>query len=254
MPTLSEAMKPLRIADVPRLTPEEYERRKAAAMARNMICVPTCPVCGGLGWYNAGERLTLCPNVDPLAVYPSTRYGLDDTDRTLEWSAVKKWQNTLDAVKAVKQVLRRGYGWVYLWGPPGLGKTLTLKIAVAEMLRERKQAAYTRMAEILDDLRAAFDARNPSEESQRKLDWWASLPVLCIDEFDRVRATEYAAERRFLLMDRRYEQALREKSVTIMTSNASPETLDGYLYDRVADGRFTIVRLAGDSFRPGGEW
>lgn len=251
MPTLSEVAKPLRIADVPRLTPEEYERRKALAYAQNMICVPTCPICGGLGWYSGGERLALCPNVDPLKVYPASRYGLSEEERALEWKAVLAFNNTMLARKAVEDTLKRGYGWVYLWGPPGLGKTLTLKIAVAEMLRDRKQAAYCRMAEILDDLRAAFDAKNPSEESQRKLDWWADLPVLAVDEFDRVRATEYAAERRFLLMDRRYEQALREKSITIMASNIDPMQLESYLYDRIADGRFKVVKLAGDSFRKG---
>ncbi len=164
--------------------------------------------------------------------------------RTLDWQAAR----------AVIDTLSRGSGWVYLWGPPGLGKTLVLKIAVAEMLRRHKAAAYTRMAELIDHLRSAFDARDPSEEAQRRLDWWAGLPLLAIDEFDRVRNTEYSNERRFLLLDRRYEQALNGKSITIMAANADPATLEPYLYDRIRDGRFTVVKLEGDSARPGSEW
>jgi len=236
-------------------TQEQIDAARAKAYAANSICRVDCPVCHGIGYVrNDSGRLDTCPNVDPLRVYPISRYGLDETERGLDWSNVEKFNNTMAALAAVRKTIHRGYGWVYLYGPPGLGKTLVLKIAIAEYLRLKQPAAYCRMAEILDDLRSAFDAKNPSEESQRKLDWWAGLPLLAIDEFDRVRATEYADERRFLLMDRRYEMALREKSITLLASNSDPSTLDGYLWDRVRDGRFEIVRVMGESVRPGTEW
>ena len=79
------------------------------------------------------------------------------------------------------------------------------------------------MAEILDHLREAFQSNSKVSESSR-LAWWAQLPVLAIDEFDRVRDTGYGQERRFVLMDRRYEGALRQENVTIMASNSDPST------------------------------
>ena len=111
-------------------------------------------------------------------------------------------------------------------------------------------SAYVRMAEILDHLREAF-ADGVRETDVERLRWWSELDFLAIDEFDKVRATGYGDERRFVLMDKRYEQAVREKSITIIASNDRPEDLPGYLFDRVRDGRFHVVKLSGPSMRPG---
>jgi hypothetical protein len=245
-------------AGIPRraYTTEEVEAARRKVAAQNTICSIDCPICGGIGFVQTGDgqHVTPCPNVDPLKLYPGEKYGLSEEERGWDWDIVEELNNALQGMYAVQRAMARGAGWVYLWGPPGLAKTLIIKIAVAESLRSRRAAAYTRMAEILDDMRGAFDARDPSAEGQRRLDWWADLPLLAIDEFDRVRSTEYASERRFLLMDKRYEQALRGKSITLLTSNEDPAKLEGYLYDRIRDGRFEIVRLTGDSARPGMEW
>lgn len=226
-------------------------------------CRPDCPVCGGLGWVRndvpAGHpgfgKLALCPNGDLLRLPLASQYGLSqDEAQTLDWEMMLDRGDSAKAVAAVQAALQRGYGWVYLWGNYGLGKTLALKIAVAATLRSRKFAAYVRMAEMVENLRAAFDAQDPSAEAERRLEWWTELPVLAIDEIDRLRQTPYAAEQQFLLLDRRYEQALYQRSITLLAANADPEQLPGYLADRILDGRFTIVRLHGDSARLGMDW
>ncbi len=191
-------------------TPEQIERARRNAMQANYNCRPDCPICGGIGYVqDEFGKVNACPNVSSLMLFPGERYGLSLSERGLTWEQVSPVNGVETALAQVRQALERGAGFVYLWGPPGLAKTLLLKTAVALSLEAHQAAAYTRMVEILDDMRAAFDARDPSGESQRRLDWWAGLPVLAIDEFDRLRETEYAAERRFLLMDRRYESALR---------------------------------------------
>ncbi len=236
-------------------TPEQIEQARRKAMQNNTICQPGCPICGGIGYIKDERgRVSACPNVSSRVLYPGERYGLSQAERDLSWEQIGPANGVESAVAAVQQALERGSGWVYLWGPPGLAKTLVLKIAVAVSLEAHRAAAYTRMVEILDDMRAAFDANNPSFESQRRLDWWAELPVLAIDEFDRLRSTAYAAERRFLLMDRRYENAFRSTSITLMAANEDPALLDGYLYDRIRDGRFSVVHLTGSSLRPAMEW
>lgn len=265
MQTLAQAGSELRAKlrrNVQPMTPEQYEAAKAKLYAQNCVCRPDCPECGGIGFISItgadGEptgKTRTCPNIDPFRLYKSSRFGLDDKERDMTWDNVWDENSARRGVDAVRRAMERGCGWVYLWGPPGLAKTLILKIAVAEWLRDHKLAAYTRMAEIIDDMRGAFDARNPSEESAAKLEWWTNLPLLAIDEFDRVRNTEYANERRFLLMDKRYEQALRERSsITLMTSNEDPAKLESYLYDRIRDGRFEIIHLDGESVRPGMGW
>jgi hypothetical protein len=219
---------------------------------------PDCPICGGVGLVRIHTddiyspdfgKLKHCTCIDPWRVYGS-RVGLEETEQGKTWSDLNDRENITQAKWAVNETLKVGYGWVYLWGDYGLAKTEILKIAVATAIRDHKLAAYTRMVEIIDDMRGAYDAKNANEESARRLDFWSSAPILCIDEFDRVRATEYVTERRFILMDRRYEDACREKSITIMASNAAPNTIDGYLADRISDGRFKVVRLTGKSMRP----
>jgi len=224
----------------------------------NLLCEADCSICGGMGWIRQDlppsdpkfGKLQPCPNSDPFKRYGGLM-GLDTSEHGLSWQAILDYSDAKKAANTVQDTLKSGSGWVFLWGDYGLAKTLILKVALAEFCRKtRKPASYIRMAELIDHLRGAFDANNPSEESQARLNMWADLPLLCIDEFDRVRNTEYASERRFVLMDRRYEQATRGKSITLMASNSSPDMLDGYLADRIRDGRFQVVKLTGRSARP----
>ena len=226
-------------------------------------CKPDCAICGGTGWLRPNlpvghpefGKLIMCPNGDLLRLPNAERYGLTQEEtHALDWSDMLDRGNILRAVQAIQLALERQYGWVYLWGDFGQGKTLALKIAVAHTLRNRRFAAYVRMTTVVENLRAAFDAQDPSAEAERRLEWWTDLPVLAIDEVDRLRQTAYAAEQQFLLLDRRYKQALRQRAVTLLAANIPPDQLPGYLADRVLDGRFAIVRLAGASARLGMDW
>ncbi len=233
-------------------TPEQIEaaRKKASERLASEIgmCTAACQVCHGLGWVRDGYgKLMLCPNVDRLRVFPE-RYGM--TRQEAEAARWPKGAKIQPVIKLVKDVIQRGYGWVYVFGPFGIGKTFLLRAAVAGLLLSGKDAAYTRMAEIVDHLRDGFDAERGEQGETERLRWWAELPVLAIDEFDRVRKTEYADERRFVLMDRRYEAAIRQRSVTLIASNSGPAELPGYLRDRIEDGRFVVVELNGTSQRP----
>jgi hypothetical protein len=227
------------------------------------LCEPSCVVCGGLGWVRGDfplddprfGRVQPCPNMD-LDVYLPEHVRL--VGLTKQEQASLDWQNILpldgsNAVKAANQVrslLDRGYGWIYLWGDFGTAKTLILQIAVAVSLRRGLDASYVRMAELLDHVRDGYESGEYSERLQR----WESVSVLCLDEFERVNETGWVDEKRFLLMDNRYVAALRRESVTIMAGNRDPSTFDGYLWDRIRDGRFEIVKLSGESIRPGMEW
>jgi DNA replication protein DnaC len=221
------------------------------------LCEPNCPTCNGLGYVRSDApvghpnfgKISPCPESDPFTRYKGV-LNLQTDEMLLTWADVADRYDVYKAVKAVQQVIQQGYGWVFLHGDYGLAKTLILKVAIAEFCRSTRQpASYIRMAEIIDHLRGAFDAKNPSEESAARLDMWSELPFLAIDEFDRVRATEYATERRFVLMDRRYEQACRQRSITLMAANCTPDDLEGYLADRIYDGRFSVVHLHGASAR-----
>ena len=205
-------------------TDEQMARAQARKKQRRAvelgICRADCEICGGQGFLRnnvaLGEpgfgKMHLCPNSDRWRQPGNARSGISIKEASqLHWSSMDETSSIGTAVAEIQQALARGYGWVYVYGGFGTGKTQVLKIAVAEALRARKTAAYVRMAEILDHLQ----------------------------------------ERRFVLMDRRYEGALRQENVTIMASNSDPVNLPDYLYDRIRDGRFRVVSVSGKSMRPG---
>jgi len=220
---------------------------------------PACPKCGGYGWIGYDVdihdprfgKTYMCDCIKPR--YYARGSGLTEKELTLDWGAIRDMNNATEAVRAVRETLDRGCGWVYLWGQYGAAKSLILQIAVAEAIRQVREAAYVRMVEIIDNLRASFEGKSSGEE-ERRLERWASVPLLAIDEFDRLRDSEYASERRFLLMDRRYQDAIRGNTITLMASNSDPKTYDGYLSSRIFDGRFAVVKLEGIDARPYMGW
>lgn len=225
------------------------------------VCAPDCPICGGVGLVRSQitdiydprfGKLTNCPNIDAAKIYgPGS--GLVPSELSWGWDKIIINPVVKPAIEATKRVTERGYGWVILWGDSGNAKTLIEKIVVAQAIQAKKEAAYCRMVEVINDLRAAFDADNPSRESQLRLDRWTNIPVLCIDEFDRVNTTEFSNTKRFELMDRRHVEAERGNSVTIIAMNANPNDpskFETYLRDRFATGWYEVIELKGPSFRP----
>jgi DNA replication protein DnaC len=223
-------------------------------------CRPDCPICGGIGWIRFDRpiedplfgRMAICPNRSSDALGKDS--GLDPRELGLKWSAIADLNNALAAVRAVKAALERGRGWVTLWGPTGLAKTLILQVAIAETIRAQRPARYARMVDIIDNLRQAFDTENTRGEETRRMESWAGLPILAIDETDRVRSSDYSDEKRFSLLDRRYQAALRGNSITLLASNSDPRGWGDYLASRVFDGRFAVVRMIGEDVRPMVEW
>jgi DNA replication protein DnaC len=230
-----------------------------------LLCSETCQVCGGIGYVTEGfplghskfGQVNFCPNVDRWTLPGAERYGLVKQEiLDMDWSSIASRKNVEPVITQIESTIANGSGWVYIYGTFGVAKTFLLKATIARVLRAGDEAAYVRMATIIDNLREAFsESSNGRGVSDRnRLDWWADVPILAIDEFDRVRATEFAQDRQFILMDRRYESAIRGKSVTIMASNRAPDQLgrdgvDGYLVDRIEDGRFSVVEIKGAGYR-----
>lgn len=217
---------------------------------------PVCQVCGGFGLVRPAEDYEVSdPNFGKLKPCPEclkTRKinsGLTDMQSDFAWDEIIPARGIQKAVDAVKEALRDHYGWVYLHGSSGLAKSLILQIAIAETVREGKDSRYVNMIDILDSLRTAFDTDNPSSEEVRRLEMWSELPLLAIDEFDRINNTEWASNRKFQLIDRRYVDAVEGKSVTLLSSNSDPEKFPEYIRSRIFDGRFKVIPVIGADYR-----
>ncbi len=229
-------------------------------MVKESICKPECEVCAGSGYVSLGQvdtshpdfgKVELCPKVDRWSLPSAVRYGLTKYEiEKMDWTGLKDLESLKPLISVILEFINEGKGWLYIWGAYGLGKSYMLKTAVAIVLRRNQEASYVRMSAIMDRLRDGFD--NP-DLADTRMDWWAEVPFLAIDEFDRLRVTEYAEEQRFLLMDQRYESAVRGDTATIIASNKAPEDLpgadNGYLVDRIMDGRFKVAEIYGESQR-----
>src|SRR5258707_8955229 len=159
-------MKPQRIADS---LPAEITRLREAGLlpehsapapaARPLRVTggmgdPDCPICHGLGYVRndvpvGGSDTHAARDFGKLEPCPCARArlqaaqtarlraetGMDDADLALGWGQLYHTQATAEAITAVRQTLTRAWGWVYLHGEPGPGKTVLLKTAIAETAR-----------------------------------------------------------------------------------------------------------------------
>jgi hypothetical protein len=178
-------------------------------------------------------------------------YGLLPADRGLTWDdTIDLNQAVTSAKSAVVKMLERGWGWVYLYGGYGTAKTQILKTAIAEANRAGTHAVYSRMADLFDEIRLAYDAKDPQGALVKRLNWYGSVGVLALDEIEKVAETPFVTERRFQILDRRYEAAVSQKyGVTIIAGNVPPSELDGALASRVNDARFSVVNVDTVDFR-----
>lgn len=268
MQTLKQALSGVKLPETPpkRVTPvipidAEIERRLNDKLLWDGYPSPNpdCPNCKGAG----------CFRLDIPRGY--TRYGaifacecrydailraraeklqsasmLAAGDLALTWASIIRTPAIAEALEQVRAALERGYGWVYLWGPPGPGKTLVLKTAVAECLRASKPAVMAMWADLLDHLRAGYDSKDFDE----RVDLWRTVPVLAVDEFGRAKNSDWVQEARAKIFNPRYESAHYQKTVTLFASNFAPETSEDWFADRLRDGRFSVVEVNGPSMRP----
>jgi DNA replication protein DnaC len=252
-----------RYGPAPKITDEEYEYLKLESYIRDYhgICRADCPICLGYGHVSINQdasihdpdfgKTKLCPNVDPSKTY-GKGLGLDDHEiKNLSWTKIQAPSPSVNkAVAAVQGAIARGYGWVTLWGDYGTAKSLILRIAVAERIRNGRHAAFVEMASMLDDLRESYDKEQPDGEATRRLERWKDIPFLAIDEVDRINNTVWAKEKQFEIFNFRYQAAIRQQTLTLFASNQDPANIGGALGDRMMDARFAVVHIEGKSLRP----
>lgn len=120
---------------------------------------------------------------------------------------------------------------VYLFGPPGVGKT-HLVLSVINRLQERAvPSLFIRSDSLFDRMRHVLAAGGDLEPV---LEAYGTAPVLAIDEFAQERANEFTLEKLFRIVNQRFHAGLP----TLFTSNYAPP----HIYRR--DGRDVLETVA----------
>jgi len=215
-------------------------------------CIPDCEICGGLGLVQPAPKakLAACPNLPPRPIKWNL-FGLSDKFENLGWGNVEDYNGAHKIVISLKKLVSQGYGWKYLHGINGLGKTFLASITVAEALRKGMSAEIMQVSEMLLYFKDTFSNESSLMDRMNEI---IELCVLVLDEYGAHKSTVWANETIQIILQKRYRNASEEgRGITIFTSELAPEDcLDTYIQSRLDDGRFgkdTIVKMTGKSVR-----
>ena len=111
---------------------------------------------------------------------------------------------------------------LFLFGPAGSGKTELAAYAAICVAELRNRVGWVHIPTIVEQAR-----RNPQ---QGIMDFVPACHLLVMDDLGAERVTEFGREQLYLLLERRYA----ESRPSIITSNATLETIGAHLDDRIA--------------------
>ena len=210
-------------------------------------CDAGCPVCGGVGYVRDPRRpgrVVMCPHNPRRTAALLRATGLRWEPPA--WDVVTARDRAQQAAMAALERAAQAGGMVYLYGPPGRGKTFLARAFVWREALKGRSARYVTMAALLDGLRDAVSEGALREERERL----AALEVLAIDEPEKAYAeTPFAQAQVFEVLNARYEGGLYGGLVTVLTSNEPPERFGDYLVSRMRARGNWVVRMEGADLR-----
>jgi primosomal protein DnaI len=138
------------------------------------------------------------------------------------------------------EVGQHGHG-LYLFGPPGVGKTHLLLAILNQLQARGVPCLFVRSDSIFDRMRHIIADNGDLEPL---LDAYATAPVLGIDEFAQERANDFTLEKLFRIVNHRFHSKLP----TFFTSNYAPPDIyrkhGNDLQDSVSPLRSRIMQMA----------
>jgi len=180
-----------------------------------------CPICGfgfdskgylvwrqadGAGndgeWHRYGDLVACRHNESVIAASLSRHCGLSPTEQMeMLWAEVRaEVEGREEAVKRVVAAWKVGKGLVALEGPPGTGKTRLMMTVVNESRKAGRSAIYITMARLMEHMRQVYDDLRGKQYSAL-VEKVGQAAVVCIDEIDKARVTEFVKERWFTFLD-----------------------------------------------------
>ena len=188
---------------------KEGNDRKACAVLQSM----PCPVCNQATRVNWLER-------------HSGLFGVNMENKSalsIRLSAIETRKGQSKAIETSKILLSEMGNpprWLLLYGPNGSGKTHILCALVNGFRVANLWAMYSTSENILRKLRAAYNGSTSRQADEIRVDY-ESADVLIIDEIDRVKWTDWAAEQLFGIIETRH---MAGRS-TYFASNKTPTEL-----------------------------
>ncbi len=232
-----------------------------------MVSNDVCPICGGAGWLARPANHPDWGKAIPCKckIEETERAAREAAARVIQYSDLRgslvNW--TLDEfpgdtqAKAVAlEAVAKAHGLYVFWSSVGTGKTGLLVGVVNAFLKQNVPALYISMPMLLEKLRHGYG----TGEYDEMLNAVISVPVLALDEFDRVKdrlrghddgtAQSWAGEKIFLILDERYTHW--NTRLTLIATNRAPDKADSDpITSRFGDSlRSRVVHVQGEDLRP----
>ena len=197
----SKSKTPLKNA--PRLSHESAQSETADDM--------NCQTCGGVQYlredlpvgHPAFGKYTPCPDCNAEALLLGTRLSERERAINLYDLDTNGREGTTAMIQAAEMFLNNNCaGLLSFHGGYGNGKSTALKAIVNACAQSGIEAQYITLTEIMLIVREAFNVQGESDYGRIKR--LASVRVLAIDECEKARVTDYAAEIQSYFFDARY--------------------------------------------------
>ncbi len=130
-----------------------------------------------------------------------------------------------------------GVGGFGLYGDVGTGKTYAVCSALRYLGEKLHKRSFVSAPDLSLELQTSFS--DQSEGAEKILNRYASVPILVIDDFDKLRLTDFVASSIFALIDARYNAELP----LIVTSNTAPAALRSVFAKHHSYGDAIVDRL-----------
>lgn len=220
----------------------------------------SCPLCRGTGWVlrvneNGYEEASECEcgirqrqiseNRLRFASIPETYKDVRLKDLSLKYYTKKDSQNVIkaaglfvkDYLENLDENVEQGKG-IYFWSETkGSGKTMLAAAISNELIAKGKLVKFATSLDILDEIRGSYD-RESEETESKLLNDLVTTEFLVIDDFGTERATEWAGEKFYQIVNKRYIN----KKVTFYTSNYDLKTLkyDDRITNRMRERNYVV--------------
>lgn len=250
----------------------------APAMTATPNSEPSCPECGGSGFFRLDApvgskefgRVVPCDHPSHAETRLSRLSGLSNllpNEATKRIKDIKPNGANTELLKAAKEMIDDPLGrWLYIYGKAGNAKSDILLAIVNEVNTRGGGPAmlveFSRLLNWITEANAEKDYRAKSLKSGigpadwanegyiDRLERIATIRILAIDEFDKVRMTDFREEFLFEFLNLRWRQAVAGTTATLFASQTAPIDWPDPIRSRIEDGRFRVVHnLAGDARR-----